>query len=75
VSFVAPRALSPAESWWRGVMARSAPRGGILVAREGSRIGGTVHLQPAWAPNPPHRADVVMLLVIATIGGGTSGRA
>lgn len=63
VSFVAPLALSAAEAWWRGVVARSDPRAVILVARDGSRIAGTVQLQPAWAPNQPHRAEVVKLLV------------
>ena len=35
----------------------------VLVARDAEVIVGTVQLQPAWALNQPHRADVAKLLV------------
>jgi ribosomal protein S18 acetylase RimI-like enzyme len=35
----------------------------VLVARDASGILGSVQLHPAWAPNQPHRAEVVKLLV------------
>jgi GNAT superfamily N-acetyltransferase len=35
----------------------------VLVARLDGRIVGTVQLDPAWAPNQPHRAEVLKLLV------------
>ena len=35
----------------------------MLVARLDGRIVGTVQLDPAWAPNQPHRAEVLKLLV------------
>ncbi len=63
VSFLAPLTLERAEVWWRGILAASAPGAVILVARDGEGIAATVQLQPAWAPNQPHRADVVKLLV------------
>jgi GNAT superfamily N-acetyltransferase len=55
-----------AEGWWRSVLAALSPRAVVLVARERDdcgRIVGTVQLQPAWAPNQPHRADIAKLLV------------
>jgi GNAT superfamily N-acetyltransferase len=33
------------------------------VARDDRGIVGTVQLQPAWAPNQPHRADIAKLIV------------
>jgi GNAT superfamily N-acetyltransferase len=35
----------------------------ILAARDERGIVGTVQLQPSWAPNQPHRADVAKLIV------------
>ena len=35
----------------------------MLVARDDQGIVGTVQLQPSWAPNQPHRADVAKLIV------------
>jgi GNAT superfamily N-acetyltransferase len=63
VSFVAPLTLERAEDWWRRITSASDPRAIFLVAREFSGIVGTVQLHPAWAPNQPHRAEVVKLLV------------
>ena len=63
VSFLAGLTVAEAERWWTGVLAQLTPRTVILVARDGRRIVGTVQLQPAWAPNQPHRADVAKLMV------------
>lgn len=64
VSFVAPLTVGQAEAWWRRTVSASPPAGPIvLVVREGDEIVGTVQLQPAWAPNQPHRAEVAKLLV------------
>jgi acetyltransferase len=64
VSFVAPLTEQRAESWWRTCIAAADPRAIFMVARdEGGAIVGTVQLHPAWAPNQPHRAEIVKLLV------------
>ena len=63
VSFVAPLTLADAEQWWRGTLASAGSRAIVLVARDRGRIVGTVQLHPAWAPNQPHRAEVVKLIV------------
>jgi GNAT superfamily N-acetyltransferase len=65
VSFVVPFALGEARAFWTdavlpGVMTRQRR---LLVARLDGRIAGTVQLDPAWAPNQRHRADVLKLLV------------
>ena len=65
VSFIVPFSLDDARAFWTGavlpgVMAR---RRRVLVARCDGRIVGTVQLDPAWAPNQPHRAEVLKLLV------------
>ena len=64
VSFLSDLTLDVAETWWRSVLTSSSPRAVILVARErDGNVVGTVQLQPAWAPNQPHRADVAKLIV------------
>lgn len=63
VSFLAGLTEAEAEAWWRSVLASSLPRAIFLVARDADGIVGTVQLQPAWAPNQPHRADVAKLIV------------
>lgn len=63
VSFVAPLALERAREWWRDTLSAAHPRAVVLVARDAEGIVGSVQLQPAWAPNQPHRAEVVKLLV------------
>ncbi|HKQ47665.1 MAG TPA: GNAT family N-acetyltransferase [Phycisphaerae bacterium] len=63
VSFLAPLPLQGAEEWWRQTLAASHDRAIFLVARDAEGIVGSVQLQPAWAPNQPHRAEVVKLLV------------
>lgn len=63
VSFLAGLTEDQAEAWWRSVLTTSPSRAIILVARDADSIVGTVQLQPAWAPNQPHRADVAKLIV------------
>src|SRR5688500_10706937 len=63
VSYVAPLTVEAAREWWRRILGGSDPRAVFLVARDAEGIVATVQLQPAWAPNQPHRADVVKLLV------------
>ena len=63
VSFLAGLTQGEAESWWRSVLASSSDRAIILIARDAEGVVGTVQLQPAWAPNQPHRGDVAKLLV------------
>ena len=49
--------------WWRRHFA-ATHRGAIfLVARDGEGIVGSVQAHPSWAPNQPHRADVMKLMV------------
>ncbi len=65
VSFVVPFSLDEARAFWTasvlpGVRARQRR---VLVARRDGRIVGTVQLDPAWAPNQRHRAEVLKLLV------------
>lgn len=63
VSFLAPLSVDDATAWWRELVAGAHQRAVILVARDDAGVVGTVQLQPAWAPNQPHRAEVVKLLV------------
>jgi GNAT superfamily N-acetyltransferase len=63
VSFMPGLTEAAAIDWWRSVCAASSSRAAVLVARDGEGIVGTVQLQPAWAPNQPHRADVAKLMV------------
>jgi GNAT superfamily N-acetyltransferase len=63
VSFLSDLTEDQAEEWWRSVLASSSDRAIILVARDAEGVAGTVQLQPAWAPNQPHRADVAKLIV------------
>ena len=52
-----------AESWWRKLLTAPATGAIFLVARDADGIVGSVQLHPSWAPNQPHRADVVKLIV------------
>ena len=63
VSFLAPLTVDRAEDWWRRTIATADSRAIFLVARDAEGIVGTVQLHPAWAPNQPHRAEIVKLLV------------
>ncbi len=65
VSFFVPFSPDEARGFWRhqvlpGVRARTRR---VLLARQGSRIVGTVQLGLAMPPNQRHRAEVVKLLV------------
>jgi predicted N-acetyltransferase YhbS len=63
ISFMSGLTAAEAEEWWRSLLSTSPERAIVLVARDGADIVGTVQLQPAWAPNQPHRADVAKLIV------------
>ena len=63
VSFLSPLTLESALEWWRGVVSAERHRVIVLVARDDEGIVGTVQLHPVWAPNQPHRAEIVKLLV------------
>lgn len=63
ISFMAGLRLDEAVAWWRKTLSAASPRNVTLVARDEQGIVGTVQLQPAWAPNQPHRADVAKLIV------------
>lgn len=63
VSFLAPLTVDGARDWWRRTIETMHARAILLVAREARGIVGSVQLHPAWAPNQPHRAEVVKLLV------------
>ena len=63
VSFLGGLTEGEAEAWWRSVLASSSERAIILIARDAEGIVGTATLQPSWAPNQPHRADVGKLIV------------
>ena len=65
VSFVVPFSLEDARAFWTGAVLPGviARRRRLLVARLAGRVVGTVQLDPAWAPNQPHRAEVLKLLV------------
>lgn len=63
VSFLAPLTTDGAADWWRRTLEGAHARAIVLVARDAGGIVGTVQLHPAWAPNQPHRAEVVKLLV------------
>lgn len=49
--------------WWRKLFSAPAARVVVLVVRDAEGIVGSVQLHPSWAPNQPHRADVVKLMV------------
>ncbi|HEX7829040.1 MAG TPA: GNAT family N-acetyltransferase [Thermoanaerobaculia bacterium] len=63
VSFMDSFDAERAAEWWRQTLASSRERAIFLVARDAEGIVGTVQVQPAWAPNQPHRGDVAKLLV------------
>ena len=63
VSFMAGLQFDEAAEWWRNTLRAQSERTVVLVARDGRGVVGTVQLQPSWAPNQPHRADVAKLMV------------
>jgi GNAT superfamily N-acetyltransferase len=73
VSFVLPLTVERAEEWWQKTLASAHARAIFLVARDVGRIVGTVQLHPAWAPNQPHRGDVVKLIVDERYRGSGMG--
>ncbi len=75
VSFLSPLTVDAAEAWWRRTIAGSDARAIFLVARDEAGVVGTVQLHPAWAPNQPHRAEVVKLIVHRRARGAGLGAA
>lgn len=75
VSFMAGLQIDEAAEWWRQTLSAASSRTVILVARDEQGIVGTVQLQPAWAPNQPHRADVAKLIVHRRARGRRIARA
>ncbi len=75
VSFLAPLARETAVAWWRSTLAAPPARAVFLVARDADGIAGTVQLQPAWAPNQPHRAELCKLMVHRRARGSGVARA
>jgi ribosomal protein S18 acetylase RimI-like enzyme len=63
VSFMSDLQFDQAVEWWRKTLSTSPSRSVVLVARDDQGIVGTVQLQPSWAPNQIHRADVAKLIV------------
>lgn len=65
VSFLQPLAHHTARAWWEKCLAERHPKAAVLIARDPATrtILGTAQLQPAWAPNQPHRAEVCKVLV------------
>ncbi len=61
VSFLQPISQERAEQWWRQTL--GSANAIVLVARAGDDIVGTVQIQRAWAPNQPHRGEVVKMIV------------
>lgn len=63
VSFMPDLRFDEAVEWWRKTLSTAPSRAVVLVARDDEGIVGTVQLQPSWAPNQVHRADVAKLIV------------
>jgi GNAT superfamily N-acetyltransferase len=65
VSFVVPFAIEEARAFWADTVLPRVRAGTrrVLVAREAGRIVGTAQIDLATAPNQPHRAEVMKLLV------------
>lgn len=65
ISFVLPFTEDDAAGFWNSKVLPAVREGGrlLLVARQGSRIVGTVQLGTDTPPNQPHRAEVSKLLV------------
>ena len=62
--FVVPFSVDDARAFWTGsVLPGVVAAGDACSSRCDNRIVGTVQLDPAWAPNQPHRAEVLKLLV------------
>ena len=74
VSFMAPLRADIATDWWRETISEMGFRTIILVARDGQGIVGTVQMQPAWAPNQPHRGEIAKLIVHRRARGAGLGK-
>lgn len=75
ISFMAGLRHEDAEAWWRKTLGAASPKSVVLVAHDDQGVVGTVQLQPAWAPNQPHRADVAKLIVHRRARGRGTARA
>lgn len=85
VSFLLPLSHAAARQWWVRTLESLHAKAVVLVAREvaagaagvqpRARIIGTVQIQPAWAPNQPHRAEVCKMIVHRRARGRGLGRA
>ena len=75
ISFMRGLRREEAVAWWRKIFDAATARTVILVARDEDGITGTVQLQPAWAPNQPHRADIAKLIVHRRARGHGTARA
>ena len=62
VSFMADFTLEEAEAFWRR-QAQAGDGRTIIVAEDDEGVFGVVQVVPAWAPNQPHHAEVLKLLV------------
>lgn len=71
VSFMQPLEISVARDWWLAAAKELQPRGAIMIASDAQASGplGCVMLQPAWAPNQPHRAEICKLIVHSAARG------
>ncbi|HRP63360.1 MAG TPA: GNAT family N-acetyltransferase [Phycisphaerales bacterium] len=74
VTFLAPLALDRAVEWWRKTVNESREGAIFLIARDEAGITGTVQVQPVWAVNQMHRAEIAKLLVHRRARGAGLGR-
>jgi 2'-5' RNA ligase/GNAT superfamily N-acetyltransferase len=64
VNFMLPFTAADGEAWWRAQAEDVASgRRILMVARDEGEVVGTISLNPAIAPNQPHRAELSKLLV------------
>jgi 2'-5' RNA ligase/GNAT superfamily N-acetyltransferase len=64
VNFMLPFTVADGVAWWRAQSADVASgRRVLLVARDEGEVVGTISVNPAVAPNQPHRAELSKLLV------------
>jgi GNAT superfamily N-acetyltransferase len=75
ISFMSDLTHAVAAAWWRTILTNASARTVVLIARDEQGIAGTVQLQPAWAPNQPHRGDVAKLIVHRRVRGRGIARA
>lgn len=75
ISFMSDLTPDAAAAWWRQILTTASARTVVLIARDEQGIAGTVQLQPAWAPNQPHRGDIAKLIVHRRARGRGIGRA